>query len=185
LKVSTMPEKMVEVARAAAEAPSDKLTMQPLSRGIHQEQQLAFTLVMTSEICGHKPRKVGSKNPRILGWIDSFTKSIMLVSCRKENKMILLHFEHTTLNFDAWKASFDSYAELRQTSGARRYRVSRPIDNPNFAMIDLEFESLREAESLLAAVQQVWQRVGGTMIKDPQWRIAEVVETKELQPSNS
>lgn len=99
--------------------------------------------------------------------------------------MILLHIEHTALNFDAWKASFDNYAELRQKSGMRRYRVSRPIDNPNFAIIDLEFDSIHEAESLLAAVQQVWQRVGGTLIQDPQWRICEVVETKEMQLSNS
>ncbi len=99
------------------------------------------------------------------------------------NKLILLHLEHTVLHFDEWKASFDRFAELRQQSGVRRYRVSRPIDNPNFAMIDLEFDSVREAESLLAAVQQVWQRVNGTLIKDPQWRLCEVVETKEVQLS--
>jgi hypothetical protein len=104
---------------------------------------------------------------------------------KKEDKMILLHIEHTTLNFVSWKASFDSFAELRQKSGVRRYRVSRPIDNPNFAMIDLEFDSLSQAESLLAAVQQVWQRAIGTLIKDPQWRISEVVESKELQFSGS
>lgn len=95
--------------------------------------------------------------------------------------MILLHIEHMVFNFDNWKASFDSYAELRQKSGVRNYRVSRSIDNPNFVTIDLEFDSLSESETLLAAVQQVWQRVGGTLIKDPQWRFSEVVETKELQ----
>lgn len=99
--------------------------------------------------------------------------------------MILLHIEHTTLNFDAWKTSFDSYAELRQKSGVRRYRVSRPVDNPNFAIIDLEFDTLSEAESLLAAVQQVWQRAVGTLIKDPQWRISELIDTKELQRNSS
>ncbi len=95
--------------------------------------------------------------------------------------MILLHIEHLTLNFDAWKASFDSYAELRQKSGVRCYQVSRPVDNLNFAIIDLEFDGLSEAESLLAAVQQVWQRAIGTLIKDPQWRISEVIETKALK----
>jgi hypothetical protein len=54
----------------------------------------------------------------------------------------------------------------------------RPIDNPNFAMIDLEFDSTSEAESLLAAMQQVWRRVGGTIMQNPQWRISEVVETR-------
>jgi hypothetical protein len=94
--------------------------------------------------------------------------------------MVVLHIEHTVVNFDNWKASFDSYAELRQKSGVHRYQVSRAINNPNFAMIDLEFDSLSEAEALLAAVQQVWQRVGGTLIQDPQWRFSEVIETKEL-----
>jgi hypothetical protein len=104
---------------------------------------------------------------------------------QKGNMMILLHIEHKVLNFDNWKASFDSYGELRQKSGVRRYRISRPTDNSNVAMIDLELDSLSQAESLLAAVQQVWQRVGGTLIQDPQWRMAEVVESKELQLSKS
>ena len=99
--------------------------------------------------------------------------------------MILLHIEHTTPNFEAWKTSFDSYAALRQQSGVRRYRIIRPIDNPNFAMIDLEFDNVRDAQSLLAAVQQVWQHVGGTLITDPEWQICEVAETQEVSPHNS
>jgi hypothetical protein len=61
----------------------------------------------------------------------------------------------------------------------RCYRVLRPVDNPNFAVIDLEFDSQSEAESLLAAMQQVWRRVGGSIIQNPQWRISEVVESRE------
>jgi hypothetical protein len=95
--------------------------------------------------------------------------------------MILLHIEHAVANFDQWKASFDTFAELRQKSRVQRFQVSRPIDNPNMAVIDLEFERLSDAESLLASVQQVWGRVNGTLIHDPQWRLAEVVETKVLQ----
>lgn len=95
--------------------------------------------------------------------------------------MIILHIEHTVNNFDAWKASFDNFEEFRQKSGVRSYQVSRPIDNPNFAMIDLEFDSLNEAETLLAGVQQVWERVNGTLIHNPQWRFSEVVQTTEFQ----
>ena len=95
--------------------------------------------------------------------------------------MVFLHIEHRVTNFDNWKASFDGFEELRQKSGVRRYRVSRAIDNPNIAMIDLEFDSLAQAQALLAAVQEVWKRVGGTLIHDPQWRFSEIVETKELQ----
>ena len=95
--------------------------------------------------------------------------------------MIILHIEHTVNNFDAWKASFDNYEEFRQKSGVRCYQVSRAIDNPNFAMIDLEFDSLNEAEALLAGVQQVWERVNGTLIHNPQWRFSEVIQTKQFQ----
>lgn len=95
--------------------------------------------------------------------------------------MIFLHIEHRVTDFDTWKASFDNYEEFRQKSGVRRYRVSRPIDNPNHAIIDLEFDTLAQAQALLAAVQEVWKRVVGTLIHDPQWRFSEVVDSKELQ----
>jgi hypothetical protein len=95
--------------------------------------------------------------------------------------MVLLHIEHAVPNFEAWKATFDGDPVGRQKMGVRSYRVLRPMDNPNFAIIDLEFDSLSQAESLLAAMQRVWSRVSGTLIHNPQWRIAEVVETREYQ----
>ena len=97
--------------------------------------------------------------------------------------MILLQIEHEVINFDKWKASFDTYTELRQKSGMRRFRILRQINNPDAVMIELEFDSLADAEALLSAVQQVWQRVGA-LIKNPQWHFSELIETTELQPSH-
>ncbi|MCC6613001.1 MAG: hypothetical protein IT320_05950 [Anaerolineae bacterium] len=94
--------------------------------------------------------------------------------------MVLLHIEHAAPNFDAWKAAFDSDPVGRQKSGVRRYRVLRPFDNPNYAIIDLEFDSRDQAEALLGAMQQVWSRVAGTLVHDPGWRISEVVDAQEL-----
>jgi hypothetical protein len=37
---------------------------------------------------------------------------------------------------------------------------------------------VQQAERLLAAMQQVWKRVGGTLMQNPQWRLSDVVETK-------
>ncbi len=98
--------------------------------------------------------------------------------------MILLHIEHPVPDFAAWKAAFDSDPVGRQKSGVLRYRILRPVDNPNYAIIDLEFGSVGQAEALLAAMQQVWKRVGGTVMRDPQWRISEVMETQEYSPSH-
>lgn len=92
--------------------------------------------------------------------------------------MFLLHIEHTVRDFDAWKAAFDSDPVGRQKSGVCRYQVQRPVGDPNYAIIDLEFDTQHEAESLLAAMQDVWKRVGGTMIQNPQWRIAQIVDSK-------
>lgn len=54
----------------------------------------------------------------------------------------------------------------------------RPVDDPNVAMIDLEFDSTEEAESALAALRQLWSRVEGTVMTNPQVRIAELVESQ-------
>jgi hypothetical protein len=45
-------------------------------------------------------------------------------------------------------------------------------------MIDLEFDTAKEAEALLAAMRGVWGGVTGTIISNPQSRIVEAVESK-------
>jgi len=44
-------------------------------------------------------------------------------------------------------------------------------------MIDLDFDTAKEAEALLAALRLIWGRVEGTVISDPKARIVEAVET--------
>lgn len=93
--------------------------------------------------------------------------------------MFVLHIEHPVQDFAMWKQAFDSDPVNRKQSGVRHYQVLRPADNPNYAIIDLQFETAREAEALLAAMRGVWQRVQGTLIETPQVRISEVVESRE------
>jgi hypothetical protein len=94
--------------------------------------------------------------------------------------MFILQIEHPVPNYDAWKKAFDSDPANRKQSGVRRYQVLRPIDNPNYAIIELEFDSINEAKGLLAAMREVWSRVQGTIMENPQVRIVEAVESKEL-----
>ena len=61
----------------------------------------------------------------------------------------------------------------------RRYRVLRPIDDANYVMIDLEFDTPAQAEALLAAMRVVWGRVQGKVMTSPQARIVEAVEAKD------
>ena len=57
----------------------------------------------------------------------------------------------------------------------------RPIDDPNYVLIDLEFDSSREAEAGLAALREVWQSpvAAPALIGSPQTRIVEMIESKE------
>lgn len=93
--------------------------------------------------------------------------------------MYILRIEHPVPDFDGWKKAFDNDPVGRERSGVRCYRVLRPIDDTNYVMIDLEFDTVRQAEALLAAIRVVWGHVEGKIMTAPQARIVEVVETKE------
>jgi hypothetical protein len=56
----------------------------------------------------------------------------------------------------------------------------RPVDDPNYVMIDLSLDTAKEAEALLAEVRAIWGRVEGTVMSNPKARIVEAVETVTL-----
>ena len=93
--------------------------------------------------------------------------------------MIVLRIEHTVADYEAWKQAFDADPAGRERSGVRRYRILRAMDDPNYVMIDLEFDTVGDAEALLASLRPIWDRVQGTLMSDPQARIAESVATTE------
>ncbi len=94
--------------------------------------------------------------------------------------MPILRIEHAVPNFDAWKEAFDSDPLGREQSGVRRYRVLRPVDDPNYVMVDLEFDSPSEAEAVRAALLNLWRRVEMEgLIGSPQARIVDAVEARE------
>jgi hypothetical protein len=94
--------------------------------------------------------------------------------------MTVLRIEHPVPNFEAWKQAFDSDPVGRERAGVRRYRILRGVENPNYVMIDLEFDTQDQAEALLASLRHTWARVEGKIMSNPQARIVEPIETKEL-----
>jgi hypothetical protein len=93
--------------------------------------------------------------------------------------MIVLHIEHPVPDYEAWKQAFDADPSGRERSGVRRYRILRAMDDPNYVMIDLEFDTTDGAEALLSSLRVIWDRVQGTLMSDPRARIVEAVETTE------
>jgi len=94
--------------------------------------------------------------------------------------MFMLRIQHPVPDFDGWKKAFDSDPVGRQKSGVRRYQILRAVDDPNFVMIDLEFDSVAQAEALLAAMRVVWGNVQGTIMTNPEARIVEAVESRQF-----
>jgi hypothetical protein len=105
----------------------------------------------------------------------------LLLYKKERNKMTILHIEHAIRDFGIWKAAFESDPIGRERSGVRRYQILRPIDDPNYVMIDLEFDSSSAAEAVLAALREMWRSpvAAPALVGSPQTRIVEMVESKE------
>ena len=96
--------------------------------------------------------------------------------------MHVLQIEHPIRDFDTWKGAFDRFSDKRRRSSVRRHRVLRPIDDPNYVVIELGFDGPGEAESFLAWLRrEVWssQEAAPALMGEPQTRIVEAVDVKE------
>lgn len=94
--------------------------------------------------------------------------------------MPILHIQHSVPNFEGWKRAFDGDPMNRKASGVRRYHVHRSVTDPNFVMIDLEFDTLAEAETLLERLRHLWAGPGGAVMRNPEGWIVETVESKSV-----
>jgi hypothetical protein len=94
--------------------------------------------------------------------------------------MPILQIEHAVRDFDHWKQAFDSDPVGREQGGVRRHRILRATDDPNFVVIELEFDGADEAEAFQGRLRELWSRAGGELgLESPQARIMETVEAKE------
>lgn len=95
--------------------------------------------------------------------------------------MVILHAEHAISDFDTWKAAFDRDPVRREQSGVRRYRVVRPLDDPNYVIMDFEFDTRDAALAFDETLHALWgSRAAAPALRGrPQTRLVEAVETKE------
>ena len=94
--------------------------------------------------------------------------------------MITLRIQHAVPNFEAWKKVFDRDPIDRKGSGVRRYSVYRLVADSNLVTIDLEFDHLGDAESVLAKLRELWKGPGGAVMRNPEASILEKMETVNL-----
>jgi hypothetical protein len=92
-----------------------------------------------------------------------------------------LHIEHAITDYGTWNAAFQRFAEFRQQSGVRGQRVQQPVSDPRYVVIDLDFDTLSEAEKFLGFLQaNVWSSSGNApaLAGTPQTRILETVASQ-------
>ena len=93
--------------------------------------------------------------------------------------MLILQIEHQVPRFEDWKKAFDNDPLNRKQSGVRSYRIFKTIGNPNYVIVELEFDNLPEAEKMHESLKQLWRGAGGKVMMNPQSRIVETVESIE------
>lgn len=94
--------------------------------------------------------------------------------------MAVLQIEHPVRDFEAWKSAFDGGQERREVGNVRRYEVYRPVDDPSYIAVDLEFDSRDEAEAFKLGLEEMWRSPHAARVLGgiPRARIVDVVESK-------
>lgn len=93
--------------------------------------------------------------------------------------MVTLRIEHAITDYDTWRGAFERGAVMRQETGVKRYEIQRPVDDPNYVLVDLEFEDVAGAEALLGMLRgRIWTspETAPALVGQPQVRIVDTVE---------
>ena len=90
--------------------------------------------------------------------------------------MPTLHIAHAITDFDTWSGAFARFADARHHAGVLSERISRPVDDPAYVVIDLEFATVSEAERFLGFLRTtVWASPDSApaLVGSPEARILE------------
>jgi hypothetical protein len=72
--------------------------------------------------------------------------------------MPTLHIEHPITDLETWRSTYNRFADARRAAGVLQERVRRPVDDPRYVVIDLDFGTTEEAEGFLRFLKtRVWE----------------------------
>ena len=92
--------------------------------------------------------------------------------------MPTLHIEHAITDIDVWTGAFARFADARRQAGVRAHRVQQPVDDSHYVVIDLDFDTVEQAEAFLGFLRtRVWSSPESSpgLAGAPQTRILEGV----------
>jgi hypothetical protein len=96
--------------------------------------------------------------------------------------MATLRIEHAISDYGAWQQAFDSFSEAREKAGVRGFAIRRPVDDPKFVTLDLEFDTAQGAEEFSEFLyKQVWSSPMSSpaLAGAPRTRVLDLVRSGE------
>lgn len=71
--------------------------------------------------------------------------------------MATLHIQHPITDFETWTTAFNRFGEVRRNAGVQAQRIQRPVDNDKYVVIDLDFETVDQAQTFLGFLRsRIW-----------------------------
>jgi hypothetical protein len=90
--------------------------------------------------------------------------------------MFTLSIEHAISDFPTWKQAFDRFADARQSAGVVSHRIRRPVADPHYLVIELEFDAKEGADNFRQFLDNVvWtnREASPALVGEPRTRILE------------
>jgi len=91
-----------------------------------------------------------------------------------------LHIEHPISDLQPWLGAFGQFAEARREAGVLVERVQQPVGDDKYIVVDLEFETVEDAEKFKEFLETVvWQSrdLSPGLAGAPQARVLQQVAT--------
>jgi hypothetical protein len=91
-----------------------------------------------------------------------------------------LHIEHPINDFAVWSAAFNRFADARAQAGVTAQRIHRPIDDPFYVVVQLDFDDAAQAEAFHTFLKErVWSTPENSpaLAGAPQARVLEYAAT--------
>ena len=102
--------------------------------------------------------------------------------------MPTLHIEHAISDFATWSEAFRRFESARRGAGVRGARIQRPIEDPNYVIVDLDFDTVDEAAAFQRFLEsRVWSDPANSpaLVGSPRARILEPAATGRDTPAVS
>ncbi|WP_340558931.1 hypothetical protein [Streptomyces sp. GSL17-111] len=97
--------------------------------------------------------------------------------------MPTLHIEHPVTDYGRWKAAFDRLSDQRRRAGVRHHRIHRPVDDPAYIVVELDFDTVEAAEAWATTLRtRIWPAPENApaLVGTPRTMILDLAEEKQL-----